>query len=251
MRRTGAIGLLALGLAFVAAPVSAKLKIDLPKIVVSNVDGYVSAPAGMGLNGPISKEQYIQLSGNSKRVRDAIEGRFLRIYARTFARPDGGVGEFMGFQLDRPEAAKHFLSGARDGLKARGLSATPVPGIPGGFRSTQPPTGDVPVPREQVFFRSGRLGFSVSVLATPTQTDPAGEVVRLARLQADNVPSNVAGEKDITESSVYKAAPLILLGLVVVIVLLIVSRRRRGRPSPEPAAAAAVTPPEETPPAVA
>lgn len=245
MRRTGAIALVALGLAFVASPVSAKLKIDLPKIVVSNIDGYVSAPAGMGLNGPVSKEQYIQLSGNSKRVRDAIAGRFLRIYARTFARPDGGVAVFMGFQLDRPEAAKRFLSGARDGLKVSGLAATPVAGIPGGFRTTQPPTSDVPVPREQVFFRSGRLGFSVSVLATPTQTDPGGEVVRLARLQADNVPSDVAAEKDITESSVYKSAPLILLVLVVVIVLLIVSRRRRRRPPTEPAAAA--TPPEDSP----
>jgi hypothetical protein len=180
-------------------------------------------------------------------VRDAIKGRFLRIYARTFARVDGGVAVFMGFQLDRPEAAKRFLSGAQEGLKANGLAVTPVPGIPGAFRSTQPPTSDVPVPREQVFFRSGRLGFSVSVLAPPTENDPSAEVVRLARLQAANVPHDVASEKDITESSVYKAAPLILLVLVVAIGVLIISRRRRRPATTEPAAP--VTPPADPPPA--
>jgi hypothetical protein len=245
MRHTGVLGVLALGLALVASPASAKLKIDLPTIVVTNIDGYVPAPAGMGLNGPVSKEQYIQLSGNSTRVRDAIKGRSLRIYARTFARMDGGVAVFMGFQLDRPEAAKRFLAGAQEGLKANHLPVTPVPGIPGAIRTTQPPTSDVPVPREQVLFRSGRLGFSVSVLVTPTQTDPGGEVVRLARVQATNVPHDVASEKDITESSLYKSAPLILLILVVAIVLLIISRRRRRRTPAE--AATAVTPPGDAP----
>src|SRR4051812_16601682 len=98
MRRTGVLGL-ALGLALVASPASAKLRVDLPNIVVSNVEGYVPAPVGMGLNGPISKEQYIQLSGNPARVREAIKGRSLRIYARTFARLDGAIAVFMGFQL--------------------------------------------------------------------------------------------------------------------------------------------------------
>jgi hypothetical protein len=263
VRRAMGLSLIALVLALGASPAAAGPKIDLPTIVLASVDGYGPAPAGIGMNGPISKEQYIQLSGNTKRVRDALKNRNLRIYARTFARLDGSLAMFMGFQLDRPKASKGFLDGVKDGLKAEGIATTPVPGLPGAVQATQPPSAEVPAPQEQVFFRSGRLGFSVSVIATGSGVDPKAEVVRLAKAQADNVPADVAAEKDIADSAAYKLAPWLLLALVVVVVLLLIARRRRRRgraaaepvaagdppaPAPGPAPAAADdSPPPETP----
>ena len=126
MRRAGGVGLLLLALSSIAAPASAGLKIDLAKIVVDDVPGYVTVP-GVGINGPLSKEQFISLSTDPARVRAKLKGRFVRIYAHTFVRQDRALAIVIGFQFDRPAASKGFVSGVRESTAAKG-PVTPVPG---------------------------------------------------------------------------------------------------------------------------
>jgi len=228
MRRLGGVGLLWLTLAFAGGSLaSAGLKIDLAKIVVDQLPGYAVAE-GMGINGPVSKEQFISLSSDPARVRAKLKGRFVRIYAHTFVRQDGGRAVVIAMQFDRPAASKGFVSGVREAAAAKG-QVTPVPGLTDGGRSTLPPSDQVPVPLEQVFFRSGRLGFLFTVSGSQTLPDPSDEAVRLARIQAARVPHDVSSERDIADTFSYKLGYLLFPAAIVVLVFWFVRRRRRRR----------------------
>ena len=209
-----------------AGPAAAVGKINLGAIVVDELPGYVHI-TGQGVDGPITKEQFIGLSADPARVRKKLEGRFVRIFGRTFVRQDGGRAIVLGFQFGRPKASEGFVAGVHESLAAKG-PVKPVPGLTDGGRSTQPPSEQIPVPIEQVFFRSGRLGFMLTVTGSQTLPDPSDEAVRLAGLQADRVPDDIASERDIADIDVGKTIA-ILVGAFILAALVIALARREVR----------------------
>jgi hypothetical protein len=212
-------------------PASAAGRVDLGAVVLDHIEGYTPAAPGIGLSGPLTDEQLAQLSPDVK-TRDYLKDG--RTYARTFVRTGGRQAVIAGFDFESVAGARAFLAGARESAGGTLGTVVPVPGLEA-FRVAVRPEKANNRSAQEVFLRSGPLGFVLALTDKPTAPVTDADVVDLALAQASAVPADVAATKDSAKSNPAYAAGyavgqivgvLILVGIVVSVVT--ATRRRRS-----------------------
>ena len=175
-----------------APAASAAPRVDLPTVVLSRIEGYQPAPAGVRPTGPLTEGELAQFVPDPARRRSILTSR---TYARSFAGPGQRRAAVIGLDLDTVARARSFHGGAREHAVDIG-DVFPVGGIAHGFRVAVRPGGTPGGSIQQVFVQSGQLVFIVVVADTATSPVSEAQVVQVARAQAAAVPNDVADQED-------------------------------------------------------
>jgi hypothetical protein len=153
--------------------------------------------------------------------------------------PDGQVAVIVVFDCGSAFKARLFGAGARRGSGNLG-PVRRVSGLDDAFRVAVSPDKAGGMSAQQVYFRSGQLGFFISMLATQSSPVTDAKIIEVANAQAYVVPPGVAraGEEVADVGVALGRMLFVVIAVALVagpIVLLVVVSTRRGRRQDAPA----------------
>ena len=225
--------------ALTAPSAQAQSSPDLGSIVIGNLAGYEPGLPGRGWSGPLTMEQLAELGIVPDVARRLLSSGDMT-YARSFVGPDEQTTVIVAFDCGSAFKARILATAARNGAAELG-SVARVSGLDDAFRVEVSPDIAGGMSAQQLYFRSGQLGFYILMLDRQASPVTDARIMEVATAQAAVVPPGVgrAGEAQATVGVTLGRMLFVVIAFAltagpIVLLVVVFTRRRRRRSAPAP-----------------